>query len=606
MLSLALGLFMAALDQTVMSTVAPLIQTQLEFTNQHYVLLTTAYLLGSTVPVLLYGQWAMVIGHKPVFAFGLTLFGVASGLCGAAQTLWQFIAARALQGVGSAALVTTALTMVALLFEVKARAKWVSGLSAVVAVSSLAGPLLGGFAGDFGAWRWVFFMNVPLGALALLLCIRSMPNMTVSTASRMAIDWRGAVWLAGAVIPLLLWASFGRNAPSPTGLQFSWFSPTSAALLAISFASVAAFLRSQLRAKNPLLELSALSGQAVAVSLISSFIVAALFLAPLVFLPLFMVQVRGVTHVASGLTVAPLIVGVVAGNALAGQLVAAVKQVLWLKRLALLCLAASFCWVALTLSPSVSSAALTAQMVALGLSVGPVIPLYTLVVQEAVSDANVSMATATVTFIRQLGATLGIALFGSVFASVLTDGLKSSLHETVQALPAHVSRSLGQGEWLASLQNQADSEGAMNFDEARTRAAVVQRVRDTVGLAKRAIRGEWLATLAVRNSGLADEALLRDIDQGGLKSQVEAAAESVTDEVRKAADAAVASAERRIEAQGEEALRISNAAIDQLVARATLTLTQAIARVFWWCAGLSLVTFVLAWFLPRLKFESRR
>ncbi len=642
LLGLGVGLFLAGLDQTVVATVGPLIQSELQFSAQRYVWMTTAYLLGSTVPVPLYGQLSTRWGRKAVFLFGLVLFVVASCWCGLAGSPWSLVAARAVQGVGSAALFTTAVTSVADLFAPQQRPKYVAWLSAVVAVSSVAGPLLGGFAADHGSWRWVFWVNLPLGAMSVLLCLWKMPNLRPPSGQRMPIDWLGVWWLSVSVIPLLLWASLGRNETQSGQFGFAWASFTSFFLLAGSSVAAVLYVRSTWQSENPLIDLKALASARAMVALVASFCLASLFLAPLVFLPLFMVYVRGVTHVASGLTVTPLVLGVVLGNVVSGQVVARFKVYRPMMIAALVVLVSAFTWLSVTLSVDGSTAEVTAQMLLLGFGFGPALPLYTLVVQESVKPSQVSMATATVTFVRQLGGTLGIALLGSLFASDLSMRLKNDVEDTVNSLPAEVSKRLGSSQWLQRGFEETEGATALRIDPEAYQATAARKLDAAAAVARRALAGEWLAGVAIQNSGLADEWLIRDSDKGGVRQQTldrfeaqwPAVAEALqarqplsveptlakqlteaSDEAQahalfqreavKRADAALAQAEQRLNQQVAQTKAIAHSAIDDLAQRARASLAAALRTLLKWTATLSALVLLLTAFLPvrRLSLE---
>ncbi|RKG92111.1 MDR family MFS transporter [Corallococcus terminator] len=437
-----LGLMLAALDQTIVATAGPAIQADLRIAPEHYPWLTTAYLVASTMMVPVWGKLSDLLGRRAVLIAGIAVFLTGSFLCGAARTTLVLILCRAVQGLGSAALFTGSLAVVADLFPPRDRGKYQGLFGAVFGLSSVIGPLAGGFITDALGWHWVFFINLPVGALALALILLRMPPLKPEGLHGGKLDVVGAVALALAVVPLLLALSLGHGASAPRAGGFAWSSAPILGLFALSAVAGALFIWRERRAKEPLLDPSLFRLRAFTAGNAAVFTIGAVFLASVTFLPLFMVNVVGLSATHSGLTLTPLTLGVVAGNVLSGQLVSRMGRYKTLMVGSLLFLMGGFAVMAFTLTPDSSQAEVTVKMVLVGLGLGPSIPLYTVAVQNAVPPQRIGVATSATTFFRQLGMTVGVALLGTVFAGTLGRELTTRTEQATQGLPQDVRQEL--------------------------------------------------------------------------------------------------------------------------------------------------------------------
>ncbi|NOJ80619.1 MDR family MFS transporter [Myxococcus xanthus] len=434
LLGAVLGLLLAALDQTIVATAGPAIQADLRIPASLYPWLTTSYFVASTTMVPVWGKLSDLLGRRAVLAAGILIFLAGSFLCGMARSTVALILFRAVQGLGSAALFTAALAVVADLFEPRERGKYQGLFGAMFGLSSVVGPLAGGFITDHLGWHWVFFINLPVGAVALALVLSRMPRLKPQRHSRGGLDLVGAFTLAVALVPLLLALSLGQT----DGGDWAWTSWRILGLFALSAVGLVAFLWAERRAPEPLLDLSLFRLRAFSAGNTAVFIIGGAFLSGVVFLPLFMVNVVGLSATRSGLTVMPLTLGVVAGNVLSGQLVSRVGRYKALLLGSLVLLIAGFAVMAFTLTPDSTQAEVTAKMVLVGLGLGPSIPLYTMAIQNAVPATQIGEGTAAATFFRQLGMTLGVALLGTVFASTLSSELEARMAQATSALPDSV------------------------------------------------------------------------------------------------------------------------------------------------------------------------
>lgn len=443
MLGALLGLLLAALDQTIVATAGPSIQADLGIPASLYPWLTTSYLVASTMMVPVWGKLSDLVGRRAVLGAGITVFLLGSFLCGMSRSTVTLILFRAVQGLGSAALFTGALAVVADLFAPRERGKYQGLFGAMFGLSSVVGPLAGGFITDRLGWHWVFFINLPVGAVALALVMLRMPRLRPAGVARGRLDLAGAVTLALAVVPLLLALSLGHSREQETqGVGWAWGSWQVLGLFVLAAVGTAAFLRVETRAEEPLLDLRLFKQKTFGLGNAAVFIVGAVFLSGVVFLPLFMVNVVGLSATHSGLTLTPLTLGVVTGNVLSGQLVSRLGHYKPLMLGSLLLLAVGFAVMGFTLTPQSTQAEVTVKMVIIGLGLGPSIPLYTVAIQNAVSPQQIGVATSAATFFRQLGMTLGVALMGAVFAATLSHQMKTRVAQATDGLPAHVRSEL--------------------------------------------------------------------------------------------------------------------------------------------------------------------
>jgi EmrB/QacA subfamily drug resistance transporter len=515
LVGMMLALFLAALDQNVVGTAGPDIQRTLHIDASLYAWITTAYFVSSTVLVPVYGKLSDVFGRKPIVLLGVVVFLAASVLCALSTTTWQLIAARALQGVGAAALFTSAFAVVADLFSPAERGRYAGFFGAVFGISSLLGPLLGGFITDHWGWHWVFLINLPIGAIALGFIVFRMPTLRTPHPNgvRPSIDVAGAVLLAIGVVPLLVALTLGRPVVRPGELGYLWSDWHVLSLFALSVLGLVVFVWWELRIAEPLVDLRLFKNPMVAWGGGAMFVLGATFLAPLVFLPLFMVNVVGVTATASGLTVSPLVMGIVAGNVLSGQLVSRLGKYKGLMLGSLVIVMAGFLVLGFTLTADSTQREVTVKMVLLGLGLGPSIPLYTLALQNSVSAQQMGSITSMATFFRQLGSTVGIAVLGSLFATSLSEELSTRVPEATKGLPpALVARFSQQGGGSTP----GEEGGALaRFDAVKVKQRVSDELEGAFNVAKSALEGQRLAIDAVLASPMASAELKAQLADGG-------------------------------------------------------------------------------------------
>ncbi len=449
LIGIVLALLLGALDQTIVATAGPAIQKDLQIQPSLYAWLTISYLVSSTVVVPIYGKLGDLYGRKPIIIFGLVIFLIGSLLCGFAWNALTLILFRAFQGLGAGALFTTAFAIVADLYPPAERGRINGAMGGVFGLSSVLGPLVGGAITDSFSWHWVFFVNLPLGVLALAFIAARMPWIRNSTTQG-RVDYAGAVWLAVAVVPLLVALSLGKSNPQPGETAFAWGSWPIISMLAVFVVGLVAFIATERRAEDPLLDLSLFSNRTFLVGNMAIFVLGAGFLSAIVFLPLFMVNVVGLSATRSGLTTTPLTFGLIASAIISGALTTRFGRYKPVMLVSLLVLVAAFVVMGFTLSPNSTQLEVTIKMILVGLGLGAVVSLYSLAVQNAVPADRTGVATSSVSFFQQLGGTVGLAILGTVFASSLTGGITTRMSEAVSSLPPAMQAQFAPGQTKSS------------------------------------------------------------------------------------------------------------------------------------------------------------
>lgn len=414
-----LGMLLAALDQTIVATAGPAIQRDLAIEPSLYTWITTSYLVASTVCVPIWGKLSDALGRRRILLAGIGVFLLGSMLCGVSTSATQLILARAVQGIGSASLFTSAFTVIADLFTPAERGRFQGIFGAAFGLSSVIGPMIGGFVTDTFGWHWCFFVNLPVGAIATTFILARMPPLRRPQAHPLSLDVAGALALALFAVPLMLALSLGRIDARPGEVGWPWLSWQIGALLAVAVAGLFTFAAVEGRARDPIVDLKLLRLRVVAAGLAVNFLAGLSFLGAIVFLPLFMVVVAGASATSAGMTTLPLTMGLFAANIASGQLASRLGRTKPILVVTVAGACAAFLLLAFTLDVDSTEGAVAWRMFLLGLGLGPAIPLVPLTVQNAVPPPVIGAVTSLTTFFRQMGATMGLALLGTVFAASL-------------------------------------------------------------------------------------------------------------------------------------------------------------------------------------------
>lgn len=424
---LQLGLLLAALDQTIVGTAMPQIVADLNG-FEHYAWATTAYMLCSTAVVPIVGKLSDMYGRKIFLMGGTVFFILSSVLCGLAQDMLQLAVLRGLQGLGGGVVMSSVFTAISLLFPPAQRGKIQGVFGAVFGLASIIGPLLGGFLTDTFSWRWIFLVNVPVGLAALAVLGFAFPDWRPERRAH-RIDYLGAVTLVGGIVPLLLALTWG-------GREFPWASPQVAGLMLFSLATLTAFVSIERRAPEAIIPLGMLRNPAILLPLLSLVFMSAGMFGTVLFVPLFIQSVVGSSATESGTALMPMMLAMVVSSIVCGHLISRTGRYKWAGLLGL-GLSAAGLFLLSGMGPGTGYYTVLRNMLFIGVGMGFAMPVYTLAAQNAVTIAEIGVATALTQFFRSIGGTLGVAVLGSLLANGFTTALHKELPgQVLSQLPA--------------------------------------------------------------------------------------------------------------------------------------------------------------------------
>ncbi|MEV7191371.1 MFS transporter [Streptomyces sp. NPDC093510] len=424
--ALLLGMLLAALDQTIVSTALPTIVSELGGMD-HLSWVVTAYMLAATAATPLWGKLGDQYGRKKLFQTAIVIFLVGSALCGMAQNMPQLIGFRALQGLGGGGLMVLSMAIVGDLVSPRERGKYQGLFGAVFGATSVLGPLLGGLFTEHLSWRWVFYINLPIGVIALAVIATTLHIPARGT--RHTIDYLGTFLIASVATCLVLVASLG-------GTTWAWGSPQIIGLAVLGAVLAVAFVAVERRAAEPVLPLKLFRVRTFTLSAVISFIVGFAMFGAMTYLPTFLQVVQGVSPTMSGVHMLPMVAGMLLSTTASGQIVSRTGR--WkvfpvagtaVTTLGLLLLH--------QLNENSGTGEMSAYFFVFGLGLGLVMQVLVLIVQNAVSYEDLGVATSGATFFRSIGASFGVAIFGTIFTNRLGDKLTDAL--AGQPLPPGVS-----------------------------------------------------------------------------------------------------------------------------------------------------------------------
>ncbi len=425
--ALLLVLFVAALDQTIVSTALPTIVGDLGGL-QHLSWVVTAYLLASTVVGPLYGKLGDLYGRKHVLQFALVLFLLGSALCGVAQTMPQLIAFRAIQGLGGGGLLVVAMAVVGDLVAPRDRGRYQGLFGGVFGVAVVAGPLLGGFFVDNLSWRWIFYINLPLGAVALAVISTAFHSQQVTTRHR--IDWLGTIVLAAGLSGIIVYTSLG-------GTTYPWDAPGMLAAVVGGTALLALFPFIESRATEPILPQELFRNITVRTTSAIGFVVGFALFGSVTFVPLYLQIVKGHSATGSGLLMTPMMLGVLVTSTASGFLISRYGRYRAFP-IAGTATATIGLYLLSTLGVSTPTKVAAGYMLLLGLGLGLVMQVLVLATQNAVEYRLLGVATSASTLFRQVGGSIGVSVFGAIFTNELGRELARRLPPGAHA-PAHAA-----------------------------------------------------------------------------------------------------------------------------------------------------------------------
>lgn len=424
---LMLGLLLAALDQTIVGTAMPRIVSELQG-FEHYAWVTTAYLLTSTAVVPISGKLSDMYGRKVFLIGSAAMFVLTSALCGLSQDMTQLIVFRGLQGVAGGVLTSTVFTVISQIFPPAERGRIQGVFSGIFGLASIVGPLLGGYLTDNLSWRWVFYVNLPVGLIALTVLWFSFPNIRPVMRER-RIDFLGAGTLVAGVVPLLLALSWGGN-------DYGWTSPTIIGLFALAATMLVIFGLVENRAAEPIIPLSLFRNRIVSVSVLALMLMAIGMFGTILFIPLFIQGVIGTNATQSGTVMMPMMLVMITSSIVGGQIISRTGRY---KLIGLFGMSAMTLGLFLLsgMGPDTDYVTVVRNMIIVGLGLGPTMPVFTLAAQNAVKMSQLGVVTSLTQFSRSIGSTLGVAVFGSLLTNRFAPAVQAGLPlEVTSAVPA--------------------------------------------------------------------------------------------------------------------------------------------------------------------------
>ena len=435
MFGLMTGMLLAALDQTIVGTALPTIVGELGGIN-HYSWVVTAYLLASTASTPLYGKMADLYGRRPVFLFSIGTFLVGSLLAGLSQNMTQLIVTRGIQGLGAGGLLTLAFTIISDVVSPRERGRYQGLFGAVFGISSVAGPLVGGYFAETD-WRWIFYINVPLAILAIVVCYHVMRLIPFERRDH-SIDWLGAGLLVAGVSSLLLALSWGGN-------EYAWGSGVIIGLFVVGAVLGVLFVLQEARVAEPILPLRLFRSATFALANSALLIIGLVMFGSIIFIPLYLQIVKGASPTRSGLLMLPMMAGIIITSILTGRAMTRIGRYKWFPVAgSVTLLVGMFLFTQLEVATSLWVA--FGFMVVIGVGLGLCMQSLILAVQNAVSVRDLGAGTSSATFFRSLGGSFGVAILGTVLSSRLASGLVRPAARCHRAASA-AGAGRGGGEW---------------------------------------------------------------------------------------------------------------------------------------------------------------
>ncbi|TCS95879.1 MDR family MFS transporter [Hazenella coriacea] len=411
MIGIITSMFFASINQTIIGIAMPRIIANLGG-MEYYSWAITIYLLTSTVAAVLVGKISDIYGRKPFILLGIGLFMLGALLSGFSTDIFQLIAYRGIQGAGAGIIMSTVSTAIGDLYEPRERAKWTGVMSAVFGISSVVGPLMGGYIVDHLAWHWVFWIFLPLGVIAFILIFINFPK--VGKREGESVDYLGSLFMTLTIVPMLLAFSWAGDGPN----QYAWGSLQILGLFAVTLVALILFIWIETKVKSPILPLGLFKNSVFTVSNLVGFFLNAGMMGAIIYVPFFVQGVKGISPTYAGYITMPMSIAMLITAALAGQFMTKTGKYKKMAIIGLIVMTLGMVFMYL-MAPDTPIYQLIIYMVILGLGIGVAMPVFSLTVQNAVSPQQLGVATATSQLFRNLGATIGISVMGSLMSSSL-------------------------------------------------------------------------------------------------------------------------------------------------------------------------------------------
>ncbi len=431
LVGILMGLLLGALDMTIVGTAMPTIIRRLGGL-EHYTWVATAYMLFSTTSIPIFGKLADIYGRKVFFILGIAIFLLGSVLCGFSRSMTQLIVFRALQGIGGGVMMSNSFALIGDIFPPAERGKYQGLMGAAFGLASIIGPALGGFITDNLNWRWVFYVNLPLGVIALAFIVSYLPNRKTENIDS-AIDYRGVATLILSIFPMLL-------AFSLAGRDYAWGSVQIIGLLVMSAVMLATFIMVESRAGDPVIPLSLFKSSIFDISVTARLLANAGMFGSIIFMPLFVQRVIGSSATNSGMITTPMMLSMVFASIISGQFISRTGKYR-IFAIAGFGVMAFGMFLASRMSVSTTNAEAIRNMIVIGFGLGLTNPIFVMVVQNAFSHQQLGVVTSAVQFFGNVGSTIGMAVMGSIMNNRFTGEMAKSIH----AIPPYVKEMIPPG-----------------------------------------------------------------------------------------------------------------------------------------------------------------
>jgi len=410
-----LGVLLASLDSNIISTAMPKIIGSLNGTAL-YTWPVTVYMLCMTISIPLVGKLSDIYGYKPIYLLGIVVFLAGSILCGISQSMVQFIAFRGLQGIGGAVLISNTMAIIGILFPPADRAKYGSFVSAAAGISSLIGPIMGGMITDNLNWRWVFFVNIPLGVIAFFIVIFAFPASYVTEENR-KIDYAGAAVMIIALVPMLLALSWG-------GEKYSWNSIQIIGMIAFAVVMLVAFGLIEQNASDPIISMSLFKNSIFNFSAVEMFLFNGVLMACIIFVPLFLQDVKGLTASGSGAIITPMLVSLIVGVIISGMIISKTCKYKLLSIIGFLVMGSGTV-ILMLLNDKSSNVLIIITMIIMGLGIGICMAIFNVTAQNVFPNSQLGVVTSSIQFSGRIGQTIASSILGTVFSNSLSKGTQT-------------------------------------------------------------------------------------------------------------------------------------------------------------------------------------
>jgi EmrB/QacA subfamily drug resistance transporter len=423
--ALVAGMFLASLDQTIVSTAMPTIVGKLGGV-EYMAWVTTAYLLATTIVMPIYGKFGDIFGRRTLFLVAIGLFTAGSLGAALSTSFWEFVAMRAAQGLGGGGLMILSQAIIADIVPAKDRGKYLGPLGAIFGVTAIAGPLLGGLFTDHLGWQWCFWINVPIGVIAFVIAWKflTLPRKH----SRARVDWLGVLLLSAATTCLILLTDWG-------GKQYAWDSAVILGMIAAVVVAVALFVVVELRAEQPIIPMYLFRNRVFVTATAIGLVLGLGMFSAIAFLPTFLQMASGTSASTSGLLMIPMMVGLMLTVVLSSNAITRTGRYKVFPIVGTVVTGLGMLWLT-TLTGSTPIWLICCMIFVMGAGLGLIMQVIVLAVQNAVSPADVGTATSTNNYFREVGASLGVAIFGSIFTSRLVTNLTGAFQANAQQAAA--------------------------------------------------------------------------------------------------------------------------------------------------------------------------